>query len=69
MMEGSASDNIIAFLSTTNASGCVEPESEAAPEGKIREIMMNGVDLESLVLGHRNSSRLFLPFNLSMCMP
>ncbi|KAH7654996.1 FERM/acyl-CoA-binding protein [Dioscorea alata] len=56
MMGGSASDNIIAFLSTTNVSGGVEPESEAAPEGKIREIMMDGVDLGSLNIRSEDAS-------------
>ncbi|KAJ0976212.1 hypothetical protein J5N97_018177 [Dioscorea zingiberensis] len=47
MMEEPASDNIIAFLSTTNVNGSVEPESETAPDGKIQEIVMDGVDLKS----------------------
>ncbi|XP_010931615.1 acyl-CoA-binding domain-containing protein 6 [Elaeis guineensis] len=46
IIEGPVSDSIAALLPTTNASRDMEPEIEAAQDGKIREIIMDNGDPE-----------------------
>ncbi|KAG1326302.1 Acyl-CoA-binding domain-containing protein 6 [Cocos nucifera] len=50
MIEGPVSDSTVALLPTTNASRDVEPEIEAAQDGKIREILMDNGDAEPVEL-------------------
>ena len=49
MIEGPVSDSTVALMPTTNASRDVEPEIEAAQDGKIREIVMDNGDAEPVV--------------------
>nr|XP_029116763.1 acyl-CoA-binding domain-containing protein 6 isoform X2 [Elaeis guineensis] len=56
MIEGPVSDSTVALLPTTNASRDVEPEIEAAQDGKIREIVMDNGDAEPVNIRSEETS-------------
>ncbi|KAJ0980678.1 hypothetical protein J5N97_008933 [Dioscorea zingiberensis] len=56
VMEGPASDSMAALL-PTNASRDVEPESETAPDGKVREIVMHKAKSETLNIASEDENR------------
>ncbi|XP_043709795.1 acyl-CoA-binding domain-containing protein 4-like isoform X2 [Telopea speciosissima] len=59
MMESSLPDSVAALHNLTNATRDVDSEFEAGQEGKIREIVMDDVDSESLkVKGEENKERI-----------
>lgn len=53
-IERPVSDSIATMHPTANTSRDAGPESEAAQDGKIREIVMDNVDSEPLVMWHEN---------------